>query len=417
MIKIQKVAILVIFIILLFMNVNISFAEAQIQIISDKEVIETEEDVNICIELSHTEIATLTLEIYWDNTKLNYIGGPETSNNSNNRILYTWVNESGQNTEALVTENFIFQGTQEGIASIVVTGEFYNAAGEKIDINDDHFEIQVGKEEIVTQEERQGEGNVSTNNTNLSVLRLNHEGISPDFNQNIKEYYFIADKSIENLNVTAIPENSNAIVDITGNKNLKMGKNEIKISVQSQDKTDTSIYRIYVTRTENIEMANANLETLAVRQATLNPDFDSNMTKYKIEIANDIDKIDVLAIPQKENATVKIEGNGEMNIGDNKIEVIVLAEDGITDKKYEITVHRRNEDEEVEYEQKKKLQIERLSSIIEKEENENKDASIENKKPNQIFLIIVLIIIIGIVIGMILYFRIKKKHKNESSIK
>ena len=31
--------------------------------------------------------------------------------------------------------------------------------------------------------------NISTDNTNLAVLRLNYEGISPDFSKEVKEYY------------------------------------------------------------------------------------------------------------------------------------------------------------------------------------------------------------------------------------
>ena len=106
-------------------------------------------------------------------------------------------------------------------------------------------------------------------------------------------------------------------------------------------------YKIYVTKTTNVELANANLEILAVREGFLNPEFDYNITNYKVEIPNQTEKIEILAIPQSQKATVSISGNNEMKVGNNVIQINVIAEDGITNKKYELIVHRRNEQEEL----------------------------------------------------------------------
>lgn len=201
-------------------------------------------------------------------------------------------------------------------------------------------------------------------NTNLSILRLNYVGISPNFQNDIKEYYFIADSSIENIDITAIPENANATVTITGNTNLIMGKNTITIHIVSEDKSTEEDYFIYVTRTQNVEAANANLENLAVRQEMLTPEFDKNISKYTLEIENEIDKIDILAIPESQNATVTIEGNDDIKVGDNTIKINVLAEDGITNKKYEITVHRLATNENTDTEQGEKTKAEKMSATI-----------------------------------------------------
>ncbi|MBO5349427.1 MAG: cadherin-like beta sandwich domain-containing protein [Clostridia bacterium] len=283
--------------------------------------------------------------------------------------------------------------------------------------------IVTDKQNIQIEENLKLNINNLPDNTNLSSLRINQEGISPNFNTDIKEYYFIANKEINKLEVTALPQNKNATVTIIGNNNLKMGENIINIKVESEDKTKTAIYKIYVTRTENLDKANANLENLAVRQATLNPEFDSNITQYKIEIANDINKLDILAIPQKENATVKITGNEELKIGKNKIEIIVLAEDGITSKKYVIEAYRRNEEEEVKYQKQEKLEAERLTAILEEKQSENEKNVIEqnneinqnieekNYDTNNVNIIVWAIIICLIIIGIILLFKIKKNRK------
>ena len=49
---------------------------------------------------------------------------------------------------------------------------------------------------------------------------------------------------LESLEVTAIPENPNATVTVTGNRNLKIGKNLIEIHVVSEDKTKEEVYKI-----------------------------------------------------------------------------------------------------------------------------------------------------------------------------
>lgn len=402
---------LLILIIIVLVGINKSLAESKMEIIADNEVIKQGEETKIRIELNNTNVAALTLEIFWNNTKLEYVSGPENSNYSNNRIIYTWFNDKGVNEDIIKIDGFVFKGLTNGKANIVVTGNFYTSNGETVDLDNVNFYIQVGESNITNKIE-QKQKNISDDNTNLSILRLNREGISPDFNKDIKEYYFVADESITNLEVIAIPENSNSIVTVTGNTNLKMGKNIISIKVKSKDKSKLSEYIIYVTKTDNIDKANANLETLAIRQGTLIPEFETKITKYKIEIANNVDKLEVLAIPQKPNATVKILGNDKMKIGYNKIEIVVLAEDGIINKKYEIEVYKRNENEEAK---KKKSQVEaqRISTALQKQYSNNIITNKDNnnavkKNENNMVLIGVIIVVVFCVI-VIVFMKYYKK--------
>lgn len=420
MVKRESFKILFLLIILIFMNIPMSLAKSEITVTFNKENIQVGEDVGLKINIANVDIASFSLEIYFNETNLEYISGPENSNYSNGRILYTWVSENGENKSNIDMGTFLFKGKEDGVSNIVVTGEFYNSEGKQIQLENGKKEIRIGVNNGQNQADQIAESNLS-DNTNLSILRINEEGISPDFSPDIKEYYFIADKNINKLEVTAIPENPNAVVTITGNDNFIIGKNIIDIKVESEDKTKTDIYKIYVTRTENIEIANANLETLAIRQATLNPEFDNNVTYYKAEIANDINKIDILAIPQKENATVKIAQNDEMQIGLNKIEITVTAEDGITDKKYVLEVYRRNEEEEIKAQENQKLEAERLSAILEKNQNNNGQSAVEEdnnqdkiesedeKIKNNIKIGIWIIAGVIVVIGIGFYFRMKRR--------
>lgn len=406
------ITVLIIMLLLLLLNNNIIHAEQNIPLIVDKQNIKLDEELKLKINLNNIGIATFTIEIYFDNTKLEYINGPENSNYANNRIIYTWTSENGKNSNNIETGDFILKGKQEGNANIVAIGEFYDESGNILDIKNSNLEITIG---TITQEtlevQDEDETNASSDNANLKIMRLNREGISPEFSSQVEEYYFVTEENISSFNITAIPENKNSTVTITGNENLKQWKNTISIKVESEDKSQTKEYKIYVTKTNNLEKANANLETLAIRQGSLIPEFDNNVTKYNIEIENSISKLDILAIPQREASTVKIIGNEEMKIGDNKIEIIVLAEDKLTEKKYEINVHRRNEQEEIENEEEQKVQVEKLTAILEQEEEENKIIEENKNKENNYIksiMIIILFVAVAIIIGIIIYRKRKK---------
>ncbi len=424
---------------ILVLGINKSSAVTQIGMQTNKEAIQKDEEIELNLNLK--DVASFTIEMYFDAVKLQYVRGPENTNVMENRILYTWVSENGENKQDLEAGTFVFKGLEEGMATVTASGEFYNSKGESLEISDNYINIEIKNElqnipqdtEVsqnnISQDENLSQNDISQDevqmpvqddaeddNANLAVLRLNYPGISPEFNKAIKEYYLVVDNTVENLEVVAFAENNEATVTISGNENLQMGKNTINIIVESKDKTKTENYKIYVTKTNNIELANANLETLAIREGTLVPEFNANVTNYNVEVANSVDNIQILAIPQKENAVVKINGNSvintnmEINIGDNKLEIVVVAQDGITIKKYEVNVHRRNEVEEIQDKQEQEIQAEELFRIL--QENEIGSGNIENILQQENNVWIVVFIAIGILI-IAIYFVIKKKRKNK----
>lgn len=368
----KRIRILLLAIIIICASIPMSYAVSDIGVVVNKEVLQVGEELQVSINLSDVDVAGFTFNIFFDRDKLEYIGGPENSNNIDDQIIYTWVSETGENVQSVEAETFFFRTKNTGTASIIVTGEFYNSQGVEVDIDDKKVEVSIEKTEDLIQTQPEDFNSEGTkNSTNLKSLRINEEGISPDFSPEIKEYYFIAGKEISSFDVTAIPENKNAVVTITGNKGFKIGKNTVDIKVESEDKVKSSVYKIYVTRTENIEKANANLENLAVRQANLNPAFDSNMTQYDIWFGNDVNKLDILAVPQSLSAKVSIIGNDSLSVGHNTIEIVVTAEDGITEKKYVIDAYRRSEQEDAKYEEQQRVEAERLSAVLEESNNEN----------------------------------------------
>jgi len=403
-------------ILMLFISFSKCIAKPTILLEADKYRLKKDEEISINISINDTAISALTLEIYFDTNKLKPVDLPENSNYINNKIIYTWVESLGKENESLEIEPFNFKViAQSGIVNIVATGEFYNSNGDKINIENSNIELEIGEENKQLEEQHTvSSQDVGTDNTNLRIMRLNHEGITPEFSKGIKEYYFIADETINNLEVTAIPENQNSRVTITGNQNLKMGLNTINIQVESEDNTKKSNYKIYITKTSNKELANANLENLAVREGTIAPEFNSNITKYRVEVPYNIDNIYVLAVPQNINANVQMDKTNNLRIGDNIIEIMVVANDGITKKKYEILAHRRNQQEEIENQEEEEKQVEQLNTIlIEKQNEENEQQQIQNKNHTNKYIIGIIIILITITTLAIWFVKRKNKYKGQ----
>lgn len=397
---------------------NTVLAEISIGVSVDKENVTKGQEIEITVDTEDSNISAFTLQIYFDMTRLEYVNKTTKSNFSQNRIIYTWIDEYLQRRSVSKTEKFTFKALEDGIANIVVTGEFYDRDGNQIYLQDGTTQVTIGNQKNinVTTENIEIEENqeqVGSDNTNLKIMRLNHEGISPEFQKDIKEYYFVADNSVDSLQITAIPENSKSKVTVTGNTNLKQGLNTIRIEVQSEDKTKKAEYKIYVTKTKNKELANANLENLAVREIMLYPAFDANITQYDIEVANNIDKLDVLAVPERMEASVTINGNNKLEVGDNVITINVVAEDGITNKKYVIKAHRRNEQEEIQVKEEQKNQVEQLETILKNEHGENRKEEEKEESKTEVKVIdIITFVLIGIIaIGFVIGFIVNKKKK------
>lgn len=144
--KIKNIIITFTLIIITLLINQTSLAQTQIQIISDKQTIKKDEEINVKIQIVDTPIAACTLEIYFDSSKLEYIKGPENSNYSNNRIIYTWVSSTGKNQQGIEVEGFQFKVLQEENTNIAVFGEFYNEQGEKLEIGNSNIELKTNQE-------------------------------------------------------------------------------------------------------------------------------------------------------------------------------------------------------------------------------------------------------------------------------
>ena len=420
---IKNIVALIILIALLSSVISLSTVSAQsgLNINTNKNNVTKGEEIDANIYITNSAVAAFTLEIYFDTNKLEYVSGPANSNLVQNRVIYTWTSNSGKGQDKIEIHNLKFKAIADGTASIIATGIFYDANGKEVVLVPNNVEINIGDTANQMATDVQGQTKeASADNAQLQIFRLNEEGIIPTFDPNIYEYYFVTDKDINKFEITAIPQNKNASVSIKGNEDLKKGLNTITVKVTSENKSNTKNYKVYVTKTNDLEKANTNLETLAIRQGTLEPEFTANVTGYNIEIVNDTQTIDILAIPENVNAKVQIDGNGNMQIGDNKIVVTVIAEDGVTKREYKINVHRRNAPEEEEATKEQENQVQKVASILNQQANneiegENAAVKAEKQQKNVDTTYVVIVTIIGILILVVFILIIKRNLKKNDT--
>lgn len=423
-----------IFLILFFISIifcNYSFAEskANVFLTSNKSTIRKGEEVEISINIENNKICAYDLNLYFDTNKFEYIKEDELSNLKDDHIISLWYDETGgSNPKTGIIKIFKFRAKEEGDGYFIVNGNFYTKNGQKI--NTSFRETSVEIKENIKQERITKEGTeTNASNSYLQSLSLDIEGITPEFKSDVYKYYLTVPTSINNILVTATPSNKDANVTVTGNTNLKNGLNIININVTSVDNTNTTNYEIYVTKTDDKDSTNTNLETLAIENTLLNNIFDNSITNYNIEVGNSVDSLNILAIPEDENASVEINRSNTFQEGNNTIKVTVTAKNGYTKKEYIINVYKRNNEEEQSYNQEQEDNKNKLNSIYEtektsneqiKEQQNQEEVIIENKETQEnkttksikdIVIIISLLILILIIGISVIWYKKKRQKK------
>ena len=127
------------------------------------------------------------------------------------------------------------------------TGSFVNDAGEEADVvKGNSVSISINPSSI-------------SKDATLAFLTINNVDISPDFNPNITDYSATVARDVTEVQVTPMPNNMFASLAISGNNNLQIGMNVIRIEVTAQDRETTMLYTIHITRKESFAPDSATL--------------------------------------------------------------------------------------------------------------------------------------------------------------
>lgn len=103
-----------------------------------------------------------------------------------------------------------------------------------------------------------GETAGTTTDTKLQLSTLSISRVELDFKPETYSYEFSLSSYVKNLDITATPNQEDAKVEITGNEELKAGKNVITILVSSANGEETANYQLEVTVPEEVVEKKAN---------------------------------------------------------------------------------------------------------------------------------------------------------------
>ena len=178
--------------------------------------------------------------------------------------------------------------------------------------------------------------NRSTDNY-LSSLSVNDVTLNPIFNKNTLTYDASVPMATESVTISAKLSNSKASFTTNlGPRDVKLniGENSVLIQVKSESGA-LRTYTINIIRSS--ESSNNYLKSISLSSGTIA--FDKNINEYKINVLNDITDITVDAEALDEKAKVTISGGKNLVVGENIIEIKVVAENK-SERTYKIIVTR-----------------------------------------------------------------------------
>lgn len=192
----------------------------------------------------------------------------------------------------------------------------------------------VKPEETTKEDDKKEDEEEKSNTKNLKSLTVENYKLEPEFDPEVTEYNLTVGTDVEKLEVSAIPQDENSKVEITGNTDLLLGENTINIKITAEDET-VKIYKINVSKIEEVSLQ---LSKLEIENYTLTPEFSQDIYEYTLNIGDtSITSLNVIASSNTQNAVIEIAGNNELKPGKNIITVLVKDEENTT--VYQIVVN------------------------------------------------------------------------------
>lgn len=228
--------------------------------------------------------------------------------------------------------------------------------------------------------------NKKSSNANLSNLIVSPVDFTGFKASKTSGYSVTVDNKIEEVKITAKPQDSKAKVTVSGNKKLKVGNNTVSVLVTAEDGTKKT-YTVTVKRKDKTEesqtttnevvsketqtqeviveevpieenknqgesieefgITSIKLIGLTKNEITIEPnivpEFNLNTYSYTTTITSDVEHIKVEAIANDENAQIEIMGNENLVVGENIITILVKSANGDKQHTYQITVNKTEE--------------------------------------------------------------------------
>jgi hypothetical protein len=208
-----------------------------------------------------------------------------------------------------------------------------------------------------------GEPVEKSDDASMANLSVSSGTLIPAFSQEIQSYYVYVPNSVSELTVTPVANDPYASITIQGISvisgtpsqtiNLAEGENNITLIITSENEENQNTYTITVKRASAAASSDAALSNLTISSGTLFPAFSSNTYSYTADVVWEVSSLEIIPVASDPNAIIEIQGEFvnsgspsgpvNLNVGSNIINIIVTAEDILTQLTYTITVSREYE--------------------------------------------------------------------------
>ncbi len=205
-----------------------------------------------------------------------------------------------------------------------------------------------------------GGGNTgSAQDTRLSALEVSGATLTPAFDSRTFDYATEVANTVTEVTVTPTTARPGATVTVQGQAlasgtasapiDLAVGETSISIVVTARDGVAQRTYTVVVSRRAP-PSNNANLASLALTTAALDQVFVGSTTSYTASTGYFGASTSVVAVPENDAATMDLAGQTlasgvrsqylPLEVGDNMLQVLVTAEDGVTTRAYQVQITR-----------------------------------------------------------------------------
>ena len=131
---------------------------------------------------------------------------------------------------------------------------------------------------------------------------------------------------------------------------LKAGTSSISVASYEVYDADSQTVSLSHVGTSAVQVSapstyssDASLSSLTVSPGELSPAFSPDVTEYSVTVPGDVDRLTISAPAADDGATVSINGNENLQMGENTVTCQVTAEDGETTRTYTLTVTKTDE--------------------------------------------------------------------------
>ncbi len=286
--------------------------------------------VKVTVKVGGSGILGASFNIEYDSDKLTFKGSSsypsgwkvESSSKTDKTVFICYDDTSDQSKP--ISSAVTMCVLEFAVSSKLNTGDTISVKATDIRLTDGNNEDEVSDATYSVKLTKP-----KSSDSKLASLALDGFKLNESFSPTKTDYTATVKYDTASVSVDTSRSDKSSSVSISGNKDLKVGKNTISIKVTAEDGSSTT-YKITVTRPDDPNKSDdSSLSKIELSAGTLEPKFDKNTYSYTVNVDNATQSIKVTPTPSNAKATAK-GGEYSLDVGENKIEIKCTSEKGTT---------------------------------------------------------------------------------------